>query len=194
VHAGFDWDYEVPAVTAWLFALGGLALARPASRKPAAGREPRLWLRALAVCAFAAAAILPAQVAVSQRALDRSAEALQRGDCERELPAARDATAALGIRPEPLQIAAICELRLGRSAAALRLIARARREDPHDWTLHYTEALIRASTGLDPRPAIREARRLDPNDPLTSRGLKALDTSSRAAWRRRGPALPLPFG
>ena len=31
LHAGIDWDWEMPAVTAWVFCAGGLALARPAS-------------------------------------------------------------------------------------------------------------------------------------------------------------------
>ena len=33
LHAGADWHWEMPAVTAWVFAAGGLALAGPADRE-----------------------------------------------------------------------------------------------------------------------------------------------------------------
>ena len=32
LHAAQDWVWELPAVTAWLFAAGGIALARPPGR------------------------------------------------------------------------------------------------------------------------------------------------------------------
>lgn len=194
VHAGFDWDWEVPGVTAWLFAAGGLALARPASATPDGdrGSGPRWPVRTVVALACAGLAILPAQVALSQRHLDRSAAAFRAGDCAEAIAAARSTTAALGSRPEPRQIAAVCEIRAGNGAAAVRQIVSARRRDPRNWALHYTEALIRATAGLDPRAAIRQARRLNPGDPFTIEADEALSTDRPSAWRRRGPRLPLP--
>ena len=42
VHAGVDWDWQMPAATAWVFAAGGLALAAPVERPK---RTARLWAR-----------------------------------------------------------------------------------------------------------------------------------------------------
>jgi Flp pilus assembly protein TadD len=107
---------------------------------------------------------------------------------------ARRATAALGLRPEPLRIAAICEIRAGRGDAAIRLITRARQRDPGDWSFHYTESIIRATAGVDPRPALKRARAVNPNDPFVVNAKRRLSTGSRAAWLRRGPRLPLAEG
>jgi O-antigen ligase len=44
VHAGIDWDWEMPAVTVWLFCIGGAALARASGDQPepvAASDQPR---------------------------------------------------------------------------------------------------------------------------------------------------------
>jgi hypothetical protein len=193
-HAGFDWDWEVPAVTAWLFAAGGLALARPAAPAGARAGATGWPLRLAAAAGFAALAVLPAQMAVSQVHLNRSTDALRAQDCAKALPEAREATSALGLRPEPLRVAAICELRLGRPAAAVRSITHARERDPGDWSLHYTEALIRASAGVDPHQAMKRAVALNPNDPFTIEGARSLATDSRTAWMRRGPRLPLSDG
>jgi hypothetical protein len=43
LHAGVDWDWQMPAVTAWFFAAGGLALAAPADR-PQRETHPRVRL------------------------------------------------------------------------------------------------------------------------------------------------------
>lgn len=45
LHAGVDWDWQMPAVTLWVFALGGAALAAPA-RAPRIRFSPPLALRA----------------------------------------------------------------------------------------------------------------------------------------------------
>lgn len=45
LHAGVDWDWQMPAVTLWVFALGGAALAAPA-RAPRIRFSPPLALPA----------------------------------------------------------------------------------------------------------------------------------------------------
>ena len=35
IHAGVDWDWQMPAITAWLFALAGLGLCAPSAGSPA---------------------------------------------------------------------------------------------------------------------------------------------------------------
>jgi O-Antigen ligase len=193
VHAAFDWDWEVPGVTLWLFAAAGLALARPETHPPSPGGWHPV-ARVAAVLGLAVLAAAPLQVARSQREVDRAVAALHAGDCAAAVPAARRASAILGVRPEPPHVEAVCDLRAGRSQAALREAARARRLDPGDWTQHYTEALVRASVGLDPRPAMARALRRDPQGAFTKGGMKALATGRRTAWRRRAPRLPLPPG
>ena len=45
IHAGLDWDWEMPVVSLWVFAAGGVALAAPrpgASPRSAPGRLPRV--------------------------------------------------------------------------------------------------------------------------------------------------------
>ena len=65
VHAAIDWDWELTAVSAWLFLLGGAALAR---RRPDVEAQER-WLpvaRVGGVAACLAVAVLPGQLAMSQ--------------------------------------------------------------------------------------------------------------------------------
>ena len=66
VHNGFDWDWQMPAVTVWLFAAGGLALGRP--RRGGAGglrfKTPGRWRPAVAA-SWLALAITPFLAIVS---------------------------------------------------------------------------------------------------------------------------------
>ena len=64
LHACIDWDWQMPAVTVWLFAAAGVALAPTAGA--AATRRLPAPLRALAGLALVAGAALPSLVALSQ--------------------------------------------------------------------------------------------------------------------------------
>jgi O-antigen ligase len=76
VHAALDWDWQVPAVTAWLFAAGGAALAGPALRR---GRRLSLLARAGLGAALLALAAGPALIAVSERQTEAALAAYDRG-------------------------------------------------------------------------------------------------------------------
>ena len=190
VHAGVDWDWEMPAVTAWVFAAGGLALAAPVGRHrvPAArGARLAVGLGCLLL------AIAPVVAWRSQTRLTQAVRALEGGDCLRATQAALDANAAMGSRPEPFEVISYCEAGAARFPAALSAIKAAQRRDPQNWELRYSEALIRGVVGLDPRAAARAAFERYPTSPLTRDAVRAFATDNRRKWRRFALSAPLPL-
>src|SRR5207248_2734572 len=103
LRAGVDWDWEMPAVTLWLFAAGGAALAKH-EREQGAERHPAPPLRASLALACVALAALPAAIAVSQNRIDTAGHALARGDCASATRAARSALDMFSFRPEPYRV------------------------------------------------------------------------------------------
>jgi hypothetical protein len=218
LHAGVDWDWEMPAVTFWLFAAGGLALAAPAGAPataagpdggaspasgpataagpdggapPAARGLPPLGRTVLALGGLLLA-LVPARVFLSEGPLRDSARAFAAGDCPRTIDRALDSAAAFGVRPEPFILLGYCDVRIGRPDLAVRALDKAVRRDPRNWEGHYGLALARAAAGRDPRPALRAAGRLNPLEPLVARTTRLLDTPDPRAWRRRAPLARLP--
>jgi tetratricopeptide (TPR) repeat protein len=194
LHAGIDWDWEMPAVTLWFFALGGAALAAPAG-EARLERSPPLALRALVGAGLAAICIVPALVAISQGRLDRAFGAFEGGaDCRRVIELSRGATSVLSLRPEPYQLRGYCQARLGESEQAVESMSEAIDRDPANWQYRYSLAVAQAAAGIDPRPAARAALRLDPLEPLTAELVRRMRGSDPAAWRRRaGPLLEAPL-
>jgi O-antigen ligase len=202
LHAGVDWQWEMPAVTAWVFATGGLALAGRVdrSRAPAypAGRS-RPALRSLPRLLAAVGALLlllvPLAIHRSQGPLFAAARAWSAGDCPTAIDRALASRDALAIRPEPYVLIGYCDVRLGRPRLAVRALERAARLDPDNWEMHYGLALVRAAAGLDPRPQARVAARLNPSDSDLATALvtSLVSTDDPRAWRRRALAAPLPL-
>jgi len=190
LHAGVDWDWEMPAVTFWLFAMGGLALAAPAGSETA-GRVPPLGRLGLALGCLVLA-LVPARVFLSEGPLRDSARAFARGDCVTAIDRALDSTSALGVRPEPFVLLGYCDSRVGRSKLALRAMRNAVRKDPRNWEGYYGLALVRAAAGLDPRPALHETERLNPLEPIVLRARRLFATDDPQAWRRRVRLARLP--
>jgi hypothetical protein len=190
VHAGVDWDWEMPAVTAWVFAAGGLALAAPGGDHGATA--PR-GVRLAVGLGCLLLAIAPALAWRSQTRLTQAVRALERGDCLNATQAALDANAAMGSRPEPFEVISYCEAGAARFTASLSAIKAAQRRDPQNWELRYSEALIRGVTGLDPRPAARAALDRYPTSSLTRAAVRAFATDSKRKWRRFALTAPLPL-
>ena len=145
VHAGVDWDWEMPAVTLWVFALGGAALA-------ASPREPRAQLpgtvpRVAAVIACAGLAVVPGLVLASQTRLDDAADAYERGDCATAVADANDAISVLSVRAEPYEIRGFCRLRENRPKAAIADFEKALDRDPANWIYFYDLTLAKAAAG-----------------------------------------------
>jgi O-antigen ligase len=201
LHAAQDWVWELPSVTAWVFAAGGVALARPpgAARRERGGREhahtgpPRL-ARVVAALAVVALAVTPILNALADARVRDSVTALKTGDCDYAIDRALAATSLLGARPEPYAVLAFCDVRLGKPALAERMIRNAIDRDPRNWVYHYGLALIRAAQGEDPRAAIAAARRLNPLEATAIRAERAFaSTDDPRKWRRRALDARLPI-
>ena len=172
VRAGVDWDWEMPAVTLWLFAAGGIAMARHSED---AGRRRGLkrgFLSAALGLVGIALAIPPAVVVVSQSHWNEAEAAFAANDCERATHAADRSLAAIRFRPEPRVVLAYCSARRGDFAAGAAQMRKAIADDPRNWQYRYDAAVMLAGSGGDPRPAARAAARLNPLDSV-ARGAPA---------------------
>lgn len=189
VHAGVDWDWQMPAVTAWFFAAGGLALAAPAHRLH---REvhPRIrWAIALGCLILT---VTPAVVWRSQTKLVQAVSAFERGDCIAAENDALASNAALRSRPDPFEIISYCEAAANHFPLALSAIRAAEQRDPDNWELRYSDALISAVAGQDPRLPARHALALYPRSALTRGAVRAFSRGGPKAWRRFAVSAPLP--
>jgi tetratricopeptide (TPR) repeat protein len=197
LHAGVDWDWEMPAATMWLFALGGMALAiRPEAREadePRGGEGPGQFARVAMGVACLAVLATPALVALSQGQIDRSVAAFKEGDCGAASEAALDAAKLVSARPQPYQILGYCNSRAGESELAISMFETAVARDRRDWQSYYGLALVRAAAGRDPRPAAREALRLNPREALARDGVRRFRTADPQKWKRRASDARLPI-
>ncbi|HEX2231969.1 MAG TPA: O-antigen ligase family protein, partial [Thermoleophilaceae bacterium] len=184
LHAGIDWDWEMPVVALWFFALAGAALARADGEGPPPVSPARLP-RVVIGLACMALAVTPALLFLSQRQLNRSVEAFKRGDCGEAIDAALASTSALPVRHEPFEVLAYCDVRAGKPALAVRMMNEAVERDPEDWRLRYGLALVRGAAELDPRAEARKALRLNPRSSLTrSAARRFAGSSAPRTWRR----------
>jgi O-antigen ligase len=155
LHAGIDWDWEMPAVTlAGLFSGGALAI-RPRARTrilSGAGRVGVLVALAL-VAAFAAVAYR------GNAAIDRSIEARAEGKLGQAEDAARRAARWNPWSSEAWQLLGEAQLAAGDKPAARGSFRAGLRRDAREWKLWYDLAL--ASRGAAQRRALTEATRLN---------------------------------
>jgi len=82
-------------------------------------------------------------------------------------------------------VLALCALRAGRGDLALAHVRAALDLDPEDWRLHYDLAVVRAIQGLDPLPALDEARARNPRSWLlriARREARWAGRDGRRAW------------
>jgi O-Antigen ligase len=215
LHAGVDWDWEMPAVTLWLFALGGMVLAErgrdrlgkrgeapsrdSSSSSPSGGYvrgRPSWGVRTALATATFAVAVLPALLLISETRLDDSARAFQRGDCREVIESAESSSSILGARPEPYEMVAYCELQGGSVDRGVTAMENAVDRDPDNWVYRYGLALARGASGSDPRPQARIALALNPLN-LEARGaVRRFRGRDARRWRRQARSLlagALPF-
>jgi hypothetical protein len=192
LHAAIDWDWEMPALFVWLFAAGGLACARP----PGDGdgdHVPQRLTRLVAGLACLILAITPALTALSHASLDRALTAFDRGDCGTAIDASLDSIDTLSLGPEAHEVVAYCDMRAGQWSLALRAMQAARARDPQSWRYAYGLSVAQAFAGRDPRPAIAEARRLNPLAPEARALARAFARGSTPqAWKRAAATAQLP--
>ena len=189
-QAGIDWLWEMPAVSAWFFAAGGLVLARPAGLAPrvALPRAGRIGV-ALGVLIVL---VTPFRILGAEASRIDSVRAFAAGDCPVAVDEALDAIEAMPQRAEPYEILAYCDVRLGEPELAVRAMENALRRDRDNWELHYGLALVRAAAGKDPRAAARRAAELNPRAPLAADAVKRFATDDPVKWRRRALSARLP--
>jgi O-antigen ligase len=185
LHAGVDWDWEMPAVTAWFFAAGGAALA--ARRAPdAAPIGVANGNRISIAAALLVTAIAPALLMLSQSRLSDAAAAFDRGDCRAATSSALASLDYMAIRPEPYQMLGYCDLEQGRLTQAVAAMEKAVQLEPQRWEYRYSLAVAQAEAGRDPTAALAEAGRLDPREDLIKTAAKAFQTSPPGNWEKAG--------
>jgi len=189
LHAGVDWDWELTAVSVWVFGVAGIALASPVP-EGARSPMPRL-LRLVAALGVLVLAISPAAMWRSQTRLADAGRAFERGDCNTTIDAALDSLGAVGQRAEPWELIAFCDVRLGQPKLAIGAAEAAVRRDPDNWEYHYALALVRGAAREDPRRAAADALRLNPEQTEAKNAVKAFRTDRPAQWERRARKLPL---
>jgi len=190
--AAVDWQWQMSVASLWLFALGGSALAARRS-EDSTEPAPMSWPpRLLVMLGLMLITISPALVALSERSVSHAVDAFKRADCRRVVPAARNARSLVSARPEPNELLAYCSvLERDNPRQGLLDATRAIERDPDNWRYHYTMALVRAVSGLDPRPSARMALRLNPREPLVRHAVDRFRGRAPAAWRRQAATMPI---
>jgi O-Antigen ligase len=175
VHAGFDWDWEMPAVTAWVFAAAGSVAAGRSGTRPRRATTAQRSRVPVAI-GLAVAAITPAVVLFSQTDLNDAADAFAsgRGNCLKASRLAIDAIDDLALRPQPYRILGYCDIQRGHPAEAVAAMRRAIERAPLDWESHWGLALALASDGRDPSAAVRRMLALNPHEETVTNTAESL--------------------
>lgn len=187
-HAGVDWDWEMPAVTVGVFALGGAALAahvRTMEASPAT-QAGRVTVGVLLLAGL----VTPALIFVSQRQLNDARDALREGHCARAIDRATASIETISLRPEPYEVLALCQQQRGRTGFAVQAMRKAVDKDPDNWRYHFELGVLLGGARLDARPELVTAHRLNPLEHDTSELLKAVPAGSAVNWELelRGPS------
>lgn len=183
LHAGVDWDWEMPVVTIGFFAIAGLALS--SSGQAGGGWVPSHNTRLVLALLCLATVALPVSIIGSQTRLGQAEHALYASDCAAATPAALSSIGWLDVRPEPYEIVGFCDIQGGRPRQAVTAMREARSHDPGSWETYYALAIAQASAGIDPRANVEQALRMDPREPLTREAAKQLGGSSPTGWVKR---------
>jgi hypothetical protein len=190
VHAGIDWDWEMPAVTLPVLVLAAAAIA---TAKPAVPRPVGRTVRVVVGLGCLVLSVIPLQMAYSQRELNTSVHAFRQGNCPQVVTSALRSTKAIGARPEPFQLLSFCDVRFGLDRLAVRMADQAVANDPGNWEFRYSRALVRGAVRLDPRADAREALRLNPHQRLAQQAARAFRTRDPDAWKLRARSATLPI-
>jgi O-Antigen ligase len=198
LHAGIDWDWEMPVITLVFFALGGFVFARPRVREEQSGstrlRPPVQTVVGIGVgvgCLMLAVA--PAYMWLSQRKLDQAATAFSHGNCRTASQAARASISILGIRPDPYEILGYCDVRHGMPNLAIAAINKAVSLDPNNWNYRYDLAVMRAAAGLNPLGEARLALRMNRLEPLVQDEWQTFRSDNPRQWQSDGEAIARQF-
>ena len=170
IHASFDWDWELPAVTAAGLWCAAALLVDAGPVRAISGRAPRAAVVAAALVAVA----LAAAGLAGNRDLAGSRQAGQAGDYAAALRSARAAARWQPWSYVPDQDQGAWYAASGRLPEAAAAYRRAVRTAPSAWSAWF--GLAEVTTGREQAGALRRARRLNPE----SRQIAAFCTDSLA--------------
>ena len=203
LHAGIDWDWQMPALSIVFFVLAGAVLARrrPGDQEavdrsagdPVLESSPRLWGSRLGVqtrvflglgCLLLGVA--PAYVWLAQRKINAATSAFDAGNCAGASSAALSSISVVSVEAQPYRILAYCDIRRDKPTAALTAVNREASLDPNSYAYALDLAVIRAAAGQNPRSAAREALSLNPLDPYTREVWQTFSAAPPSQWQADG--------
>jgi len=183
--AALDWDWQLTAVTLWVFIAGAASLASPAG----AGARILPRNRTAMAVGWLVLAVAPLLVGVSYTRLRASSEQMLAGDCVKARQSALSAISLLPARPEAYEIIDFCDLQMGFPVEALQAARKAVHYGPNNWNYQYGLALALAANGEDPRPAAARALALDPREDLIKEETAAFSGTGPTGWEQAEPSL-----
>ena len=163
LHAGLDWDWEIPLLVLPALACAVILVAEARTAAPVPLTAPGRAVGA-GVATVALAVALVAHV--GNRALAEGVAALERGDTEHAITAARRARSWAPWSHEPWQLLGEAQLAEGNDRAARRSLAEAVRRAPEEWRLWFDLAIV--FKGPLQQRDITRARELNPLGPEIS--------------------------
>jgi hypothetical protein len=128
------------------------------------------------------ATVAPALVLASQRQLNDGLDALRAGNCSTAVDRATASIGTLDIRPEPYEAIALCQAKRGRTGFAIQAMEKAAKRDPNNWRYAFSLAILQGGAGLDPRPELLRARRLNPQRAEIKDLLATVPKGSAVDW------------
>jgi hypothetical protein len=192
-HAAVDWDWELPAVSLWLFASGGAALAqRPNTQRRRSHRYVYSRLLSWALAAICVGtAVYGGRLAIAAARVNAAVAAARAGDCT-----TAEARAHESLRwrdqSEPYVVIAWCR-RISQPGVARNAMSQAVERDPNDWRLRYDFALLLALGGRDGRSEAEKAATLNPLDAGVIAAARALGDGTPETRRAFARSTPFVF-
>lgn len=187
VHQGFDWDWQMPAVTLGVFMLAGLGLARREDGKAGFAGLP-LGRTAVAL-GWLVLAVTPLLVATSYTRLHRAGQELLQGECASAKEEALSSLSLSAKRPQAYAIVGICDLKLGYAQAAVPAMSQAVGLEPQSWEQWFWLAVAQAGAGVNPHRAINHAIALNPLEGGLRNAAEVLRGHDPRTWERAAPRL-----
>jgi O-Antigen ligase/Tetratricopeptide repeat len=157
VHAGYDWDWELPGVTVAAILCAGAVLAAARGRGRTGPATWTRWTLLVVALGVGTAALLGL---LGNRALARSSDALRKGNVAAAAAAAEDARHWAPWSAQPWKQLASVRIAQGDRAGALTAYRKAVAKDPRDWELWL--GLTSVSRGAERARALARLAVLDP--------------------------------
>lgn len=179
VHNAVDWDWQMPAVTLWLFAVGGLALAARREKVP---RVVSNVSRTALAASFLVLAVAPLLIGFSYQRLRAAGNAFVAGNCVSAKDRALSSMSLLAVRPEAYEILGYCDLKQSYPVEALTAMRQAGSYDQQDWEYHYGLAIALAANGQNPMAEARRALQLNPLEYLAQDEVHAFQAAGPHGW------------